>query len=37
VEELKMDIDLTNPEITLNIDREKANTKAFPLTRSAMK
>ncbi len=25
VEELKMDIDLTNPEITLSIDREKAN------------
>ena len=25
VEELKMDVDLTNPEITLNIDREKAN------------
>jgi multidrug efflux pump subunit AcrB len=25
VEELKMDVDLTNPEITFNIDREKAN------------
>ncbi|HEX5153804.1 MAG TPA: efflux RND transporter permease subunit [Parafilimonas sp.] len=29
VEELKMDIDLTNPEITLNIDREKANTEGL--------
>ena len=27
VEELKMDVDLTNPEITLTIDREKANTE----------
>jgi multidrug efflux pump len=26
VEELKMDVDLTNPEITLNIDRERAMT-----------
>ncbi len=25
VEELKMDVDLTNPEISFNIDREKAN------------
>jgi multidrug efflux pump subunit AcrB len=29
VEELKMDVDLTNPEITLNIDREKANTEGL--------
>ncbi len=27
VEELKMDVDLTNPEITFNIDREKANSQ----------
>lgn len=27
VEELKMDVDLTNPEITFNIDRERANSE----------
>ena len=29
VEELKMDVDLTNPEITFNIDREKANSQGI--------
>jgi len=27
VEELKMDIDLTNPEVTLTVDRQRANTE----------
>jgi multidrug efflux pump subunit AcrB len=29
VEELKMDVDLTNPEISFNIDREKANSQGI--------